>query len=432
MQNILWLIWPPICSIIEITLLYYFFHQYPKRFETNNLVFIGYFIIMFTDIVLNSSGVESNPKLAVIVSLLLVMLSVFYKIKPLMIFLAVLAFVTTLILSDMLTFVILSFTSSNLDFGLFQTNIYLQIEGTLISKGIHLILLWLLKRLLFKSGPSLGWSETILSILPVLVNIALIFFLVDVTAIFTTNHDDTAGIVRVVILTILMLISSISIAFFLRGYMKLKEKENKANLMQQQSKEMLLHYHERELAQQNVRKLYHDIKNHLAVLNELPFDERIDYLTNIQEVISDYEKFPSTGSQVLDVIISDKMALMETLGIRFSHNLSLDDTMRLENIDVVTIFGNAIDNAIEACIQIPMGERFIKINSASGRGMLIVKISNPTILKDAKNLKTLKKDRENHGIGLQNIKMSIDKYHGEMVTDIKDEIFSLSILLPQN
>jgi len=332
----------------------------------------------------------------------------------------------------MLTFVILSFTSSNLDFGLFQTNIYLQIEGTLISKGIHLVLLWLLKRLLFKSGLSLGWKETVLSILPVLVNIALIFFLVDVTAIFTTNHEDSAGIVRVVILTILMLISSISIAFFLRGYMNLKEKENKAKLMQQQSKEMLLHYHERELAQQNVRKLYHDIKNHLAVLKELPLDERNAYLANIQEVISDFERFPSTGSQVLDVILSDKMALMETLGIRFSHNLSLDDTMRLENIDIVTIFGNAVDNAIEACIQIPMSERFIKINSASGRGMLIVKISNPTILKDAKNLKTRKKDQENHGIGLQNIKMSVEKYHGEMVTEIKDEIFSLSILLPQN
>ncbi len=432
MQNVLWLIWPPICSIIEITLLYYFFHQYPKRFETNNLVFIGYLIIMFTDIALNSNGVESNPKLAVIVFLLIIMLFVFYKIKPLTIFFAVLAFVTTLILSDMLTFVVLSFTSSNLNFGLFQTNIYLQIEGTLISKGIHLVLLWLLKRMLFKKGPTLGWSETILSILPVLVNIALIFFLVDVTAIFTTNQEDAAGIVRVVILTILMLISSISIAFFLRGYMNLKEKENKAKLMQQQSKEMLLHYQERELSQQNVRKLYHDIKNHLVVLKELPQREQSTYLQNIQKVISDYEKIPSTGSQVLDVILSDKMALMDTLGIRFSHNLQLDDTMRLENIDIVTIFGNAIDNAIEACIQIPMGERFIKINSASGRGMLIVKISNPTILNDAKNLKTRKQDQDDHGIGLQNIKMSIDKYHGEMVTDIHDEVFSLSILLPQN
>ncbi len=432
MENILWLLWPPVCSIIEIALLYYFFHQYTKRFDINGIEYIGYFLILLTDLVLNSFGIESNPKLVVIVCLLVAMLSLFYKIKPLTMFFAVLAFVTTLILSDMLTFVILSFTSSNLDFGLFQTNIYLQIEGTLISKGINLVLLWLLKRLLFRKGPSLGWKETILSILPVLVNIVLIFFLVDVTAIFTTNHENTASIVRVVVLTVLMLISSISIAFFLRVYMNLKEKENQFKLMQQQSREMLMHYQERELSQQNVRKMYHDIKNHLAVLKELPLNERNAYLPNIQAVISDYEKFPSTGNQVLDVILSDKMALMDTLGIRFSHNLKLDDTMLLENIDIVTIFGNAIDNAIDACTQIPMGERFIKINSASGRGMLIVKISNPTILKDTKNLKTRKEDQDNHGIGLQNIKMSIEKYHGEMTTEIQDEVFSLSILLPEN
>lgn len=432
MENILWVIWPPICSVIEILLLYYFFHQYPKRFERRRIEFAGYAIIMFTDIALNSYGVESNPKLTVIVAILVIMLVVFYKIKPLTMIFSVLAFVSTLILSDMITFVILSLTSENLDFGLFQTNIYLQIEGTLISKGINLVLLWLLKRLVFRKGPSLGWKETILTILPVLVNISLIFFLVDVTAIFTTNKEDTHGIVRVLILTMLMLLSSVSIAFFLRRYMNLKEKENKLQLMEQQSREMLMHYQERELSQQNVKKMYHDIKNHLAVLKELPTATGNEYLADIQDTISDYEKFPTTGHQVLDVMLSDKIALMDTLGIRFSHNLQLDDKMQLQNIDLVTIFGNAIDNAIEACTKIPMGERFIKINSAAGSGMLIVKISNPTILTEIKDLKTSKPDKANHGIGMQNIKMSIEKYQGQMVAEIKDEVFSLSILLPQN
>ena len=103
-------------------------------------------------------------------------------------------------------------------------------------------------------------------------------------------------------------------------------------------------------------------------------------------------------------------------------------------LDLVTILGNAMDNAIEACMRVPEGQRFIQVRTMQQDGFSILSFSNScdgrTFLC-GKLLLTRKRDPENHGFGLANIRRTVEKYEGEMNWHADEEEFTLTLLFPR-
>ena len=109
----------------------------------------------------------------------------------------------------------------------------------------------------------------------------------------------------------------------------------------------------------------------------------------------------------------------------------IEDSIQINPLDLCIIFGNALDNAIDACAKCKNDEeKIINIHSSLTNGFLFIKIENP-IATDVKitnnSITTTKKDKNSHGIGLQSIRTSIQKYYGEMKLSQLNGIFCLEI-----
>lgn len=192
------------------------------------------------------------------------------------------------------------------------------------------------------------------------------------------------------------------------------------------------YYMERMQDEGRVRSIYHDLKNHLLVFqaqsgNGQEVQKSIGVLQN---QIQQYENYRYTGNEVLDIIIRDKSKTAQSKQIDFSAVISFEDGGFIEPLDVSTIFGNALDNAIEASEKLPETQRLITVKASRIRDMLAVVIENNAPLDSAPIEGTTKKDTFFHGFGLSNIKSAVEKYEGQCSIKAEKGKFILKMVIP--
>lgn len=184
--------------------------------------------------------------------------------------------------------------------------------------------------------------------------------------------------------------------------------------------------------EERVRRIYHDMKNHLLLM-EANLDSSKEFAGSVQalkEEIASYENYYHTGNEFLDVIILHKSRLAQEKQIDFNAVIQLGDSGFLEPLDISTIFGNALDNAIAACEKLPASMRLITVKASRIRDMLIILVENnmqPEALFDGN---TTKKDAFLHGFGLANIKTAAEKYGGECTMTPQEGRFMLKVIIP--
>lgn len=192
-------------------------------------------------------------------------------------------------------------------------------------------------------------------------------------------------------------------------------------------------------SQTSLRALHHDMKNHLLTIQNLTQhaeNERLNrYLAALLETTAEFENAVSTGNEVLDGLLVEKLRQAEKLEIQLDILMDLTEVDFLEDCDICTLFGNALDNALEACARLPAdGGRQIVLRSQIAAGYLRVGIINScagefTLVEGVPQ--TTKRDRKNHGMGLRNIQRILKKYHGVLSLDTSQPgRFALSMLIP--
>ncbi len=175
----------------------------------------------------------------------------------------------------------------------------------------------------------------------------------------------------------------------------------------------------------------HDMKHQIAALRTMSIDDKEDTIKKLSEEIMIYDSSIKTNNEALDVLLMEKQLFCINKGIRLTY---LGDGSLLKDIsttDLYTIFGNALDNAIEAVSNID--KKVIDISLKEYDGMALVSISNycTSSLEMVNGIpKTSKKDKRYHGFGISSIKTVVKKYHGIMDINVKDNIFRLNILFP--
>lgn len=138
-----------------------------------------------------------------------------------------------------------------------------------------------------------------------------------------------------------------------------------------------------------------------------------------------------TGNPALDATLSAKKTLAEEQSIHFSTKLNLEENLPIAPEDICTIFGNALDNAIEACLRLDEDQqKSIDISLVQLDTVLLCKISNTAPEQTGNDLSTSKKDSENHGFGLANLRESLTKYNSAPEIEWQQGKFSLSFVLP--
>lgn len=186
-------------------------------------------------------------------------------------------------------------------------------------------------------------------------------------------------------------------------------------------------------SQMKVKKLYHDMKNHMICIENLY--GKNEYVESINNQLKECNSIFNTNNMILDIILNDKKRICESKGIDLIANINFEECNFIDSADVCSIFSNMIDNAIEACENIEDNSISKKINIKGTivKSLYIIKCENPKNniikLKSGKIL-TNKKDKFLHGIGISSMKNSIEKYNGNLEVNDLNTRFLINICIP--
>ena len=186
---------------------------------------------------------------------------------------------------------------------------------------------------------------------------------------------------------------------------------------------------------EQVNRKYHDMKNQIDVIRSEPDPGRkAAYLDELEDSIQNFAMQRRTGNSVLDTLLTAKGAYCAEQRIELS--CVADGAMLgfMSVVDITSIFGNALDNAIESSMRVADHEkRLIRVAVFSQNALLMIRIENSfdgrISIVEGQPI-TLKADPSRHGYGLKNIQSAAEKYGGTATFDATDNWFSLRILIP--
>ncbi len=180
---------------------------------------------------------------------------------------------------------------------------------------------------------------------------------------------------------------------------------------------------------------YHDLKHQILALRaEEDQTKRSGYLDAMEQSIRIYETENRTGNKVLDIILTSKSVNCMNNGISFTS--VVDGTLLdfMDAMDICSIFGNALDNAIAFEKTIPEEEkRMIHLSVFSQKSFLIIRCENyfeGTLHMENNLPRTTNPNHAYHGYGLKSIRSIARKYGGEMAISTANSCFSLKLLIP--
>lgn len=261
----------------------------------------------------------------------------------------------------------------------------------------------------------------------------------DITAYVEENSNYlTAGIKRQMDMSFInvvgvMLLTVVAASMIWFYYMKknkqfLKEKERI-------SKE---HYKLLEEKYNSGNTIIHDIKNHLLCVHSLATgssgDKVVEYIESMNEEIEKYRHTVITGNEILDIILSEKMNIMDKNNIHYELDIEPIDLSCVKLKDQVSLLSNILDNAIEHIShRVPKKIKFITYTF--NESWIVLKLINTCDQQPRmreKRFLTRKPEVEGHGYGMQIIYKVVAYYAGNVKWSYNEATseFSLMIMLP--
>jgi signal transduction histidine kinase len=188
-----------------------------------------------------------------------------------------------------------------------------------------------------------------------------------------------------------------------------------------------------------LRKEMHDLKHYLIALkNETSPEKKQEYLDELEQEIAIQESFQNTGNQVLDVILTNKSLQCRKSGITVKAMADGNILTFMHVKDICALFGNLLDNAIEATQQIASPDnKLITLSVKQKNNFVVVECVNccdqQVIIQEKNDLpKTTKDDKKNHGFGLKSIRQIAEKYNGSMTFSQDKNWVTIKVLLTNN
>ncbi len=222
------------------------------------------------------------------------------------------------------------------------------------------------------------------------------------------------------------------IFMYAKNILYLREQEQRVKVQIAQLQQQYAYYQDKLKDEERIRSIYHDMKNHLLVLEgSQGTDATRQMAQELRTQIADYEDYVHTGNEFLDIILKDKAEKARAKHIDFSAVVDFDGVDFIEPLDISTLFGNGIDNAIEACEKLQEEDRVILVKAGKVQNFVSILIENNCVEEaPPKGRRTTKADTLLHGFGLSNMQKAAEKYGGTCTTRREAGTFTVKILLP--
>lgn len=259
---------------------------------------------------------------------------------------------------------------------------------------------------------------------------AWVFCIMSENLFIYAKVDPGAALFNIVLQFYYITLLYLQSALFKKSSMR-KELETIQLLWHQQKGQYQLSKETVELINHKCHDLKHQVQAIRAVKDE---KERETYLEKIEKSVQIYSAIVRTGNEILDTILTEKSLICENSGIHI--NCVADGSLLafMNPVDLYTLFGNALDNAIEAVRKLESKEkRVIDIMLYERQSFLMLQIVNPMCgevkFEDGLPLTTKAKNGY-HGYGMKSMLHTIQKYEGHLTTEVKNGCFYFNVMLP--
>ena len=200
-------------------------------------------------------------------------------------------------------------------------------------------------------------------------------------------------------------------------------------LAEQQLQIQVSYYEKEQQARDATRALWHDIKKYTNATQDLfqhgDMENAVQSLQQATTALSEIHQTVDVGNAVINGILERALEQVQNQGIFLDFNVWVSDQLPISAVDLYIIMGNTIDNAIEACQQVPAADfPTISLTLRQQNHTLFYAIDNPIPAKQGK------KPGDVHGYGIRNVKNCVAKYHGMTTVSKQDGVFSVQIQLP--
>lgn len=260
-------------------------------------------------------------------------------------------------------------------------------------------------------------------LIDIFLNAALVYI--------TEDYNEIYSIIMYVY-NILCCVLTLYMQFSMISMKKLKKELSIISHMWQQEREQY------ELAKENIDLINlkcHDLKHQIRQIGRQG-SLRKKSIYEIENLISIYDSAVRTGNEALDVILTEKSLICKKKRISLTCMADGGKLSFMEESDIYSLFGNIIDNAIEAVTKLEDPEkRIIGLSVHAADNIIAVNVNNYyegeiTMSKDDGLPVTTKRNKDYHGFGMKSIRMLVEKYDGDLTVTAKKGVFNINLILP--
>lgn len=320
---------------------------------------------------------------------------------------------------------LIDWTVSLIQFDLKNSTMVRCLEITFSKLVMIFIYYMAIDRLMGKKKAELTKAQCVMSL------IILIYSLVNVVVMAEVILKGHSQLIVTVNMGCIVL-ADLYLLYFIKVANEKSALEWEIKILEKQADMQYKYYLAQEQKYHATVNILHDVDRHVKSIETLyasgEYGNATEYTREIKNMLEPLIPIQYTGNPILDILLTDKVTISKEMGIAFGvqiDNVKLDF---LAAIDVTTIFGNLIDNAIEAAGK-ATGDKYIRIHMSPYKEMVFIRIENTSLPLKWKNGVPVSGKGKHHGIGLPNVRRSIEKYDGDMTLRQQDNIVTVDLLL---
>ena len=175
------------------------------------------------------------------------------------------------------------------------------------------------------------------------------------------------------------------------------------------------YYDQLRVQQEETRALWHDISKYLRASQ---IDKSDEALQEVQQMLDSISQVVDVNNRVVSVILNEYFQTAKDAGVSIELDVMVPTELFVTAADLYVLLGNTLDNAIEACTELPKEQRRISLKLKKHNSMLYYEISNPY---DEKHLHRVRGNY--HGFGLKNVAKCVEKYRGKLDVSKANGVF---------
>ena len=201
------------------------------------------------------------------------------------------------------------------------------------------------------------------------------------------------------------------------------------NLQQKNSNEILADF-------ERIKKNNHDFRHHLATLNTYvkneKFNETSAYIDDLMNMTNEYQPHFFCENMAVNATLVSHFKKAQDNDIKIEYKISIPNNSNVSDVDLSVLFGNLIENAIDACVDLPIDKRNIIVKGRIYEDKIYLIFENNCRIDRIKPNKlyySSKRNYETTGIGLLTVRNIVDKYSGDLDINYNDGVFIVKIIL---